>query len=201
MKQTLDPDTRAVMTHLRGSLTASGMSQAGFARALGTSASRFSTYLGGETRPSGHFCMRAKRLADSIAAAASIGLMSSSATATALHESLREGEREWTWRTLLQGRDHLRLMLEKQDDELIWSWEAAPGPTGSTKFDALLAALTRREFETAERTPPEWASVTPLPEAWIPEHPFLSRDRAMALTPAWLRALNIYVPERDLVTA
>lgn len=201
MTQTLDPDTRSVMALLRGSQTASGMSQAAFARALGTSASRFSTYLSGATRPSGHFCMRAQRLASSLAAAAAVGLMSAPATGTALHAALGDGDREWAWRMLLQGRDHLRLMLDKQDDELIGSWEAAPGSTGSTKFDALLAALARHEFDTAHRTPPEWARIVPLAEPWIPEHPFLSRERAMAKTPSWLRDLNIYVPERDLVTA
>ena len=30
---------------------------------------------------------------------------------------------------------------------------------------------------------------------------FLSHKRVMAKTPEWLRELNIYIPERDLVTA
>lgn len=199
--QTLDPDTRAVIAFLRDALTTSGMSQGSFAGALGTSASRFSTYLNGTTRPSAHFCMRAQRLAHSLAAAAGLGLMSVPATAAALREQLRAGDREWAWRMLLQGRDHLQSMLEKQDDELIASWEAAPSSTGSREFDTLLAALASHEFETAGRTAPEWASIGPLPEPWIPEHPFLSPERAMAKTPAWLSELNIYVPERDLVTA
>lgn len=199
--QTLDPDTRAVMAFLRSALTTSGMSQGAFARALGTSASRFSTYLSGSTRPSAHFCMRAHRLANSLAAAASSGLMSAPATAGALSEQLGAADRDWTWRMLLQGRDHLRLMLETQDDELIGAWEAAPSSTGSIPFDALLAALARHEFETSGLAAPEWTLADPLPEPWIPEHPFLSPERAIAKTPGWLRELNIYVPERDLVTA
>lgn len=199
--QTLDPDTRAVMALLRESLAASGMSQRAFARALGTSASRFSTYLAGSTRPSARFCMRAQRLARSLAAAPVLGLMSAPATAAALREQLQLGDREWAWRMLLQGRDHLQLMLEKEDDELIGSWEAAPSTTGSNEFDTLLAALALHGFEIAGRTAPEWTRVDPLPEPWIPEHPFLSPERAMAKAPGWLRELNIYVPERDLVTA
>lgn len=199
--QKLDPDTRAVMAFLRDALAASGMSQRAFARALNTSASRFSTYLTGTTRPSAQFCMRAHRLAHSLAAAGALGLMSAPATAAALREQLNLGDRAWAWRMLLQGRDHLRLMLEKQDDELIGSWEAAPSSTGSIEFDALLAALAKHEFEIAGRIAPDWASVDPLPEPWIPEHPFLSTERAIAKTPEWLRELNIYVPERDLVTA
>lgn len=201
MTQTLDPDTRAVVALLRGALAASGMSQGAFARALGTSASRFSTYLSGITRPSAQFCMRAHRLARSLAAAGALGLMSAPATAAAMREQLNLGDRAWVWRMLLQGRDHLQLMLEKQDDELLGSWEAAPSSTGSIEFDALLAALAMHEFEIAGRDAPDWARISPLAEPWIPEHPFLSPERSMAKTPEWLKELNIYVPERDLVTA
>lgn len=199
--QTLDPDTLAVVALLRDALATSGMSQAAFARTLGTSASRFSTYLTGTTRPSAQFCMRAQRLAQSLAAAGALGLMSAPATAAALREQLNLGDRAWVWRMLLQGRDHLQLMLEKQDDELLGSWEAAPSSTGSIEFDTLLAALAKHEFEMAGRDASDWARSSPLAERWIPEHPFLSQERAIAKTPEWLAALNIYVPERDLVTA
>ena len=114
--QALDPDTRAVVALLGEALATSGMSQRAFARALGTSASRFSTYCTGGTRPSAQLCMRAKRLAGSLAAASASGLMSAPATAAALREQLHLGDRGWGWRMLLQGRDHLRLMLKKQDD-------------------------------------------------------------------------------------
>jgi transcriptional regulator with XRE-family HTH domain len=196
-----DVDTLGVMALLRDALATSGMSQAAFARALGTSAPRFSTYLAGTTQPSGRFCMRAQRLASSLSAAATLGLMSAPVTAAALREQLRAGDHEWAWRMLLQGRDHLRLMLEKRDAELIGSWEAAPGPSGATEFDALLAALTKHEFETAGRAAPAWTQIAPLPEPWVPAHPFLSHQRVMTKTPEWLRELNIYIPERDLVTA
>lgn len=201
MTSSADVDTHAVIGLLRDALTLSGMSQASFARALGTSASRFSTYLSGTTRPSAHFCLRAQRLARALAAATSAGLMSAPATAVAMRDRLRAGDSAWAWRMLLQGRDHLQLMLQEQEDHLVGSWEAEPASTGSLEFDALLAALTRHEFEAADRIAPGWACIDPLPQPWIPEHPFLSPDRAMAKTPAWLRDLNIFVPDRDLVTA
>ncbi len=201
MTQSHDVDTPGVIALLRDALGTSGMSQAAFARALGTSAPRFSTYLAGTTQPSGRFCLRAQRLANSLSAAAARGLMSAPVTGAALREQFRAGDHEWTWRMLLQGRDHLRLMLEKQDAELIGSWEAAPGPCGATEFDALLAALTKHEFETTGWAAPAWTQIAPLPEPWVPAHPFLSNKRAMAKTPDWLRELNIYIAERDLVTA
>lgn len=201
MLQSLDPDTRAVIAFLRDALATSGMSQRAFAGTLGTSASRFSTYLSGTTRPSAQFCMRAHRLAQALACSDERGLMSAPGTAAALQEHLTVGDSDWAWRMLLQGRDHLRLMLKKQDETLIASWEAAPGSTGSTEFDTLLATLAQHEFEVADYPAPHWTHVDPLPEPWIPEHPFLTPDRAVAKTPAWLGRLNIYVPERDLVTA
>jgi hypothetical protein len=145
--------------------------------------------------------MRAERLARGLEAAAGLGLMSAPATAAALRQQLQAGDRAWAWRMLLQGRDHLRLMLEKQDEALLASWEAVPSPIGSTQFDSRLAALARHEYENADRTAPTWTCQDPLPEPWVPEHPFLSRERAMTKTPQWLRELNIYVPDRDLVTA
>jgi hypothetical protein len=201
MAKPLDRDTGAVISLLRAALVVSGLAQGPFARAMGTSGSRLSTYLTGSTRPSAHFCLRAQRLAHSLHSAAGVGLMSAPATADALRAQLLDGEREWAWRMLLQGRDHLRVMLSKQDDELLGSWEAAPTSTGSKEFDALLAAITRHEFEDAGRTAPEWTDIEPLDEPWVPEHPFLSRERAIAKTPDWLGRLNIFVPDRDLVTA
>lgn len=127
--------------------------------------------------------------------------MSAPATATALREQLHAGDEPWAWRMLLQGRDHLQLMLEKPDDELVASWEAAPSSTGSVQFDTLLAALARHQFEIVGRPAPEWTYADPLPQPWIPEHPFLTPERAKAKAPEWLRELNIYIPERDLVTA
>jgi hypothetical protein len=40
-----------------------------------------------------------------------------------------------------------------------------------------------------------------MPEPWIPSHPFLTPERAISKTPTWLSDLNIFIPERDLVTA
>ena len=59
----MDRDIRAVTDALRTALDASGLSQAEFARALGTSASRFSTYMTGRTVPSAALLLRASRMA------------------------------------------------------------------------------------------------------------------------------------------
>ena len=214
MDTTLDRDTQAVTALLHAATTASGLSQAGFARALGTSPPRLSTYLNGSTHPSAQFCMRAHRLGHALSAAAARGLMSAPATATLMRRHLLAGETEWVWRMLLQGRDHLALMLGEQAPHhgpgaaaadhgpaLADSWEASPMSTGAEGWDALLAAVTAHQFDLAAVTAPVWTRREALQTPWMPEHPFLSTERVQAQTPTWLRRWNIYIPERDLITA
>ncbi|MFK4083630.1 hypothetical protein ACI2LF_05940 [Kribbella sp. NPDC020789] len=124
-------------------------------------------------------------------------IMTAPATATAIREA---GDDEWAWRMLLQGRDHLRLLLSRRNGSEA-AWEAAPATTGHAGFDALLAVLTAREFEEAGEDPPAWSKIEPLATPWIPEHPFLDRDEIIEQTPPYLAAANIFVPARDLVTA
>jgi len=185
------------MALLDSALLDSGITQAEFAAALGTSASRFSTYRSGQTKPSAAFCFRATRIAQALLTARRSRLMSAPATATALRHAENDA---WAWRMLLQGRDHLRLMLDRADGSAA-AWEAAPRSTGDAGFDTLLAALACREFERASLEPPAWTAPKRLSEPWVPEHPLLDADQVIALTPDFLRDLNIFVPARDLVTA
>lgn len=197
----LDRDTLQVIATLREALDASGLSQAGFARALGTSPSRLSTYLTGSSRPTAHFLIRANRIGHALATAQQAGLMSAPATATAMRTQARASQTPWIWRMLLQGRDHLVEILARGDQVILDAWEAQPGGAGSEEWTALLAAVTAHTFEEADQTPPAWTTMPPLASPWSPEHPFLSPDRVRDLTPEWLRRRNLYVPARDLVTA
>lgn len=201
MEQLVDRDTAKVIDLLREAVAASGMSQAAFARALGTSASRLSTYLTGDTRPSAQFLTRAQRLGEALGAAKAKGLMSAPSTAASMRAYFLAGEPEWMWRMLLQGRDHLAAIIAERDQVLLDSWEAEPGPVGSSEWEALLAAVVAHEFATGGLDAPAWSLREPLTEPWVPEHPFLTPDRVRAQTPDWLRRHNIYVPARDLVTA
>jgi transcriptional regulator with XRE-family HTH domain len=193
----MDKDTQAVIELLNQALVESGLSQAAFAGALGTSASRFSTYRSGKTRPAAQFVLRAGRLAHALRNARDYRIMSAPATATAIREA---NDQDWAWRMLLQGRDHLRLLLHRRDGSEA-AWEAAPGTTGQAGFDALLAVLTAHEFGEAGEDPPAWSKVEALLDPWIPEHPLLGRDEIVAQTPDFLARANIFVPARDLSTA
>jgi hypothetical protein len=127
--------------------------------------------------------------------------MSAPVTAAAMREHFRAGEIEWLWRMLLQGRDHLAAAIEENDQVLLDAWEARPGSIGSAEWDALLAVVVAHHLETADLEAPARSLRQPLLEPWIPEHPFLTPDRVRAQTPDWLSRQNIYVPDRDLVTA
>ncbi|GAB2562597.1 hypothetical protein [Kribbella endophytica] len=124
-------------------------------------------------------------------------IMSAPDTAAAVREA---GDEDWAWRMLIQGRDHLRLLLGRRDGSEA-AWVAVPGSTGRAEFDVLLAVLTAYEFVAAGLEPPGWSGVEGLSEPWIPEHPFLERDEIIAETPEYLARVNIFVPARDLVTA
>jgi transcriptional regulator with XRE-family HTH domain len=197
----VDRDTSEVIALLRDAVATSGLSQNAFARALGTSPARLSTYLTGTTQPSARFCMRARRIGRALATTANRGLMSAPVTAALMRKHVHVGDPTWAWRMLLQGRDHLAEALASDDPALIDSWEAAAGDAGSPEWNTLLSALTAHEFDKAGAQPPSWTQTTPLPDPWVPEHPFLSPERVQAATPDWLRRLNLYVPERDLITA
>jgi transcriptional regulator with XRE-family HTH domain len=193
----MDKDSQAVVDQLNHALAESGLSQAAFATALGTSASRFSTYRSGRTKPTAQFFLRARRIAHALHSARDHRIMTAPATATAIREA---SDTDWAWRMLLQGRDHLRLLLSRHDGSEA-AWEATPDTTGDAGFDTLLAVLTAHEFRKAGEVPPGWTDVEALPEPWIPEHPFLERDEIIEQTPEYLAQANIFVPARDLVTA
>jgi transcriptional regulator with XRE-family HTH domain len=193
----VDKDSQAVCELLNRALAESGLSQAAFATALGTSASRFSTYRSGRTKPTAQFFLRAGRIARALHAAREYRIMTAPATAAAIREASDE---DWAWRMLLQGRDHLRLLLGRHDGSEA-AWEAAPSTTGRVGFDTLLAVLTAHEFEAAGEDPPEWSRAGALSEPWVPEHPFLEREEIIEQTPDYLARANVFVPARDLMTA
>jgi transcriptional regulator with XRE-family HTH domain len=193
----LDRDTREVMAWLDGALADSGLTQAEFAIALGTSPSRFSTYRAGRTKPTAAFCFRARRIAEGLATARRARVMSAPVAAKIIRDT---DDEDWAWRMLLQGRDHLRMLLEDGKDA-VSGWEAAPPTTGSAGFDTLLAVLARREFEEVGAEPPSWCRPRRLPEPWIPDHPLLTRKQVIAKTPEFLKELNVFIPARDLITA
>jgi len=200
----MNEDNRAVVDGLRQALTDSGLTQSEFAAALGTSASRFSAYLAGKTTPSAAFYLRGLRLASSLQAAQEHGWMTPQSATREIRRALRQGDTLWALKMTLQGRDHLRELLLSRD-EATTAWTTTPRTTGNRKWDALLAALTEREFDAADLQPPEWTQtkdkhLDPHDE-WVLPSLLLDEAAVRAVTPDWLAEHGIYAAERDLATA
>ena len=200
----MDDDTRAVAEGMAQALADSGLTQAEFAAALGTSAPRFSAYRTGKTVPSAALYLRALRLAASLKAARDRGWMTPPSATRQIHSALRKGDDIWALKMTLQGRDHLRELLRENDDASN-AWTAAPRTTGDPKWDALLAALTAHEFEAADREPPGWAEAENKRlgehDEWIMPSLLLDEAEVREATPNWLAEHGVYAAERDLITA
>lgn len=188
-----------VAEELRLALTRSQLTQAAFAAALGTSQPRLSTYLSSKVSPSAEFFVRAQRLGQALEGLRRLHLLSTPTLGLALRAALDDGDRGWAFRLLMQGRDHLRLVL-RSDPNLIAGWLAASPSTGFKEWDTLTAVVIGHEFTSAGLDAPTWTQRDALAAPWVVASRLLPPQEARAATPAWLAALNIFIPERDLAT-
>lgn len=177
----------------------SGLRQAAFAAALGTSASRFSTYRSGRTVPSAVFYLRARRIGVAIKEASDRGWMTPPMTAVAIAGALAEPDEMWAFKLVLQARDHLRELLADYP-AASGAWEAVPQSTGRTEWDTFLAALAGHEFDAAGLPVPAWTQREALTADWILDSPMFDEVGVRAHTPPWLAERHIYVSTRDLTT-
>jgi transcriptional regulator with XRE-family HTH domain len=200
----VDDEVREVVEGLARAHVDSGLTQADFATALGTSASRMSAYLAGRTMPSAGLYLRAIRLARCLKGARQHGWMTPQSAVREIRGALRQGDESWALKMALQARDQLCELL-RLGSSLVPAWGAAPPSTGDRRWDALLAALTAHAFADAGERPPLWA-VHPskslsAEEEWTLPSLLLSEEAVRAHTPGWLAAYGVHATERDLVTA
>lgn len=195
----LDQDTQAVADRLGDALETSGLSLRQFARALGTSPSRFSAYRSGRTAPSAAFMLRAERIASALSRARAARVPSSLDAAEALDRALRQGDEDWTYAMALEVRDRLRDVLARHRD-LAAAWEAQPAGL-EDRWLALASAFVAEEFRAAGLEAPRWTHSARLDLAWVLDTPRLTEDEIRRQTPEWLAERNIFIAAKDLVTA
>ena len=82
---------------------ASGLSQAAFARALGTSGSRYSTYTTGAVTPRADSYLRAKELSQALTLARKSGMTTPIDAAEAIKTNLRADTQGHAWRWMLEA--------------------------------------------------------------------------------------------------
>lgn len=124
--------------------------------------------------------------------------MTARSAVDAVTRELRHGDEVMALKMLIQAMVHLR-GLEDPDD--IAEWAVTPARIPHEGFEALLQALTLREFRALGMAAPSWADPSPLRQDWVlaavPGREGLVRAR----TPDFLASLGVYVSDRDLVTA
>lgn len=126
-----------------------------------------------------------------------IGWMTARDTARLIRDLLADRDEQMAFRALLQGRDHL-LALEDADDVAEWAVEPARIP--DMRFDTLFRALALHTTVRITGVEPPWAPPRPLTEPWVLARPSQLR-RAQAESPAFLRAVNIFLTPESLVNA
>lgn len=195
----MDQDVQAVIDRLNDALRKSGLSLRQFAHALGTSPSRFSAYRSGRTAPSASFLLRAERIADALCRARRGGIPTSIDAIESLRRAASRGDEDWTYALALELRDRLREILRRHKD-LAAAWEAQP-PAVEGRWKALAAAFISHEFDEAGLPAPRWTDSARLNTEWVLDTPRLTDAEIKAQTPKWLADRNIYIAEKDLVTA
>ncbi len=195
----MDQDGQAVVDRLNDALSKSGLSLRQFAHALGTSPSRFSAYRSGQTAPSAPFLLRAERIADALCRARRDAIPTSIDAIDSLRRAAKRGDEDWTYAIALELRDRLHDILCRHKD-LAAAWEAQP-PAVEGRWKALAAAFVSHEFDEAGLPAPRWTDSARLNTEWVLDTPRLTDAEIKAQTPEWLADRNIYIAEKDLVTA
>ncbi|HIW29859.1 MAG TPA: helix-turn-helix transcriptional regulator [Candidatus Luteococcus avicola] len=188
-------ERREVVAGLRQSVRDSGLSQARFARLLGTSGPRMSAYLAGTTNPSAALYLRATKLGSSLRRMRELGLMAPDQTVAAVNRALDEKDEDFALRMVLQARDDIR--READEPSVRTAWAQRSLRIADERFDVLFRALAGREFGDSR---PSWTLAEPLPQEWVIADPFRDDESTRAQTPPWLARLGIYIAERGLVT-
>lgn len=190
-------DRAAVAAEMRDAVRRSGITQAAFARRLGTSASRLSTYVTGAVVPSAVTYRRALRVADALADARRLGRMTPESTAEMVDAAVARGDEGFAVRLILQARDDL-LALRDESPLAASSWSIRGRRIRDERLDALLRAVIAHECADAR---PDWTQAPRLAVEWTPADPFRDAVTVRAQTPPWLADAGIYIAASGLTTA
>lgn len=178
---------------VRSALERSGLSLRQFSKELGTSPSRMSLYVKGESTPSVSVVLRMLDIAGAPIDTRP-GRVSAAATVRAINADA-VGNPVDAFRWLLQGRDHL---LEMSDLEADLKWGELHRLPRDDRWATLLQHVAASAFNARGAQPPDWTLAQRLSEPWTPltALPLRPSDRL----DKGLSALNIFVREKDLVT-
>ncbi len=120
-----------------------------------------------------------------------------STLAEAIATELAAGDEEFALRMLLRGIADLRDLLQEHDDEALSNFLSPPPPTGSQRWDTLLAVSVGRELRRAQHPRPAWTTPAALSSWWFPlDPPPVLFARILQRTPPDLACLGIWIDEK-----
>jgi transcriptional regulator with XRE-family HTH domain len=170
----------------------SGLSLRQFARVLGTSASRLSTYISAKVTPSAAILVRSKAIAELRPRLSETHALSIAQTARAIIHTNDEASRLRAFFEFIRGADESGIQALALLDQ--------PKPTGTPRFDALLGGAAEYIATRYNRPAPNWAFAKDryLHKAWWISPLPSARAEALKWTPAAFRARAIYISRHDL---
>lgn len=161
----MNQDTQAVIERLDAAVATSGLFMRQFAHALGTSASRFSSYRSGKVSPSAPFLLRAERIANALGQARRVSVPTAIDAIESIRRAEKKGDDDWTYALSLEARDRLRDILRRHRS-LAAAWEAQPPSNLGDRWKTLVAAFVSHEFIEAGLPTPKWADAPRL-NGWL----------------------------------
>lgn len=185
-----------VAATIRRIITSSGLTQAEFARRLGVSAPRLSTYANGKTLPSAALLLHMYRVARE-ATTDGRGWPTAAQTAAQIDGALERGEDDWAYRLLLEARDRLGTLSDA--DRSVWARQTPS--IGDRRWLTLMQAVVLTTWQHAWGTPPSWAAPRPLAAPWSPLPRIRSERHDGVRAPELFTQVGIDLLERDLATA
>ena len=126
-------------------------------------------------------------------------LLTAELAARDIAQALRRDDELWAFKTVLQSRDHVRVLLASKPGKLD-GFEADPPPTGSIEWDAFLATVINHEFQVHGLPAPKWSQVPALAADWVLDNPRWDEAEIRDRTPGWLAERRIFVAVNDLIT-
>ncbi|MEV8372743.1 helix-turn-helix transcriptional regulator [Kribbella sp. NPDC056861] len=196
-----DYERAEIAQDMRSAVADAGLTQAAFARLIGTSRPRLSAYMSGRTIPSAALYQRALRIARGLKSSRAHGWMTPDRTIDQINAALADGDEDWAFKLVLQARDQLAYQL-RTDDPTGDAWLLRSREIADPRYDTLLAVLIGHEFEQhGGQRVPRWTEGPRLAEPWLQANVRRGADWTRKHTPEWLAARGIFISDHDLTTA
>ena len=110
----------------------------------------------------------------------------------------RQNDERISWKYVWEFFEEYRWAPPGQQPQLL---QDEPPPTGTDRWDVLLAAVAEHLAAQRDLSPPEWSRTRVLSTPWFPSSLPSKRMEALVSAPAAFRKHGVYLSARDLEAA